>query len=130
MKQKNNCRLVTTMKKILPLDELYAYCAIDEHGEEGVIAFQTPSGLLQAAFGPIDRVARDRLTMLARESAKKTGRVVILRKYSLDQAVAIICPQCGRVSHNPHDAENLYCGNCHVFFADQGHSNSQLERGA
>ena len=25
------------------------------------------------------------------------------------------CPFCGMVSHNPHDAEHHYCGNCHVF---------------
>lgn len=23
------------------------------------------------------------------------------------------CPRCGRTSHNPHDIEHGYCGNCH-----------------
>ncbi len=26
------------------------------------------------------------------------------------------CPRCGMISFNPHDAENSYCGNCHIFF--------------
>ena len=28
------------------------------------------------------------------------------------------CPQCGRTSHNPNDAAQNYCGNCHVFLDD------------
>jgi hypothetical protein len=28
------------------------------------------------------------------------------------------CPRCGKTSHNPHDAENRYCGRCHLFVAD------------
>jgi hypothetical protein len=26
------------------------------------------------------------------------------------------CPDCGMTSHNPHDAEHNYCGNCHQFY--------------
>jgi hypothetical protein len=29
--------------------------------------------------------------------------------------VAIKCRLCGRVSHNPNDVKNRYCGNCHHF---------------
>jgi hypothetical protein len=28
------------------------------------------------------------------------------------------CPRCCFVSHNPNDAENRYCGRCHVFVDD------------
>jgi hypothetical protein len=28
---------------------------------------------------------------------------------------AYLCPNCWRVSHNPHDAANRYCGACHTF---------------
>jgi hypothetical protein len=30
----------------------------------------------------------------------------------------IVCPACGRVSHNPHDIEHRYCGACHAFHDD------------
>lgn len=29
------------------------------------------------------------------------------------------CPFCGAVSHNPRDAEERYCGRCHVFVDDE-----------
>lgn len=28
---------------------------------------------------------------------------------------SITCPQCGRVSYNPNDIEQRYCGNCHQY---------------
>jgi hypothetical protein len=28
------------------------------------------------------------------------------------------CSRCGRVSHNPNDAEQKYCGACHAFVED------------
>jgi hypothetical protein len=31
---------------------------------------------------------------------------------------SLVCPQCGRVSHNPHDVAQRYCGFCHVFLDD------------
>jgi hypothetical protein len=43
------------------------------------------------------------------------------RKYVLSQdGLAIKCLSCGRVSHNPHDVQNRYCGHCHKFLED-GH---------
>jgi hypothetical protein len=30
----------------------------------------------------------------------------------------IVCPKCGRVSHNPNDVERRYCGACHAFHDD------------
>lgn len=30
----------------------------------------------------------------------------------------ITCPKCGMTSHNPHDEEQKYCGNCHQFLED------------
>ena len=31
---------------------------------------------------------------------------------------AFTCPRCGKTSYNIHDAEERYCGNCHVFVDD------------
>ena len=37
----------------------------------------------------------------------------------LDPAVpSIVCPVCGKRSHNPNDVENRYCGHCHKFHDD------------
>lgn len=30
------------------------------------------------------------------------------------------CLNCGRVSYNPHDVEQRYCGACHVFHDEPG----------
>jgi hypothetical protein len=30
-----------------------------------------------------------------------------------------VCPRCGAISHNPHDAAERYCGRCHVFVDDE-----------
>ncbi len=30
----------------------------------------------------------------------------------------IMCLNCGRVSHNPNDVANKYCGHCHIFHED------------
>ena len=29
------------------------------------------------------------------------------------------CPKCGKVSHNPNDVKERYCGACHEFFNEQ-----------
>jgi hypothetical protein len=29
--------------------------------------------------------------------------------------IAIQCLRCGRISHNPNDVRQLYCGHCHQF---------------
>ena len=31
---------------------------------------------------------------------------------------SIACPKCGRVSYNPNDIANQYCGACHAFHGD------------
>lgn len=36
----------------------------------------------------------------------------------LDDGRAIKCLICGKVSHNPNDVAQLYCGNCHRFHED------------
>jgi hypothetical protein len=36
----------------------------------------------------------------------------------LANEVWITCPKCKMTSHNPHDIEQGYCGNCHMFHAD------------
>lgn len=38
--------------------------------------------------------------------------------------MVFICPRCGAVSHNPHDAAERYCARCHVFVDDE----AELER--
>lgn len=30
----------------------------------------------------------------------------------------IVCPKCGRTSHNPNDVQERYCGACHAFHDD------------
>jgi ribosomal protein S27AE len=42
---------------------------------------------------------------------------------SKDDMQTYTCPRCGRVSYNPHDAEQRYCGACKSF-------EDQLELGA
>ena len=32
---------------------------------------------------------------------------------------SITCLLCGLTSHNPHDVEYIYCGNCHIYHEDQ-----------
>jgi hypothetical protein len=39
------------------------------------------------------------------------------RVRQLDFKEVFSCPECQRISHNPNDLENRYCGNCHRFFA-------------
>ena len=36
-----------------------------------------------------------------------------LREYWASESVTYICPCCGRVSHNPNDVRERYCGACH-----------------
>ena len=31
----------------------------------------------------------------------------------VDELTKFVCPVCGMTSHNPHDIEEGYCGNCH-----------------
>jgi hypothetical protein len=32
--------------------------------------------------------------------------------------VGILCKLCQRISYNPNDVKNRYCGNCHRFHGD------------
>lgn len=36
----------------------------------------------------------------------------------LSKLLPFTCPKCRSTSHNPHDRENGYCGNCHEFTGD------------
>jgi hypothetical protein len=41
------------------------------------------------------------------------------RRYTITlDGRAITCETCGLTSHNRHDVEERYCGNCHVFHDD------------
>jgi hypothetical protein len=41
--------------------------------------------------------------------------------YQLEEdGQAIRCLLCQRVSHNPHDIRERYCGQCHMFHDDAG----------
>jgi len=37
----------------------------------------------------------------------------------------IMCLTCGRVSHNPNDVANKYCGHCHIFHEDRAQFRAQ-----
>lgn len=43
--------------------------------------------------------------------SKGSGRAMLIPAFT--------CPDCGRISHNPHDVAQRYCGHCHIFFDDQ-----------
>ena len=35
--------------------------------------------------------------------------------------IGIRCPHCQRISWNPHDVDERYCGGCHVFFTEDNY---------
>jgi predicted transcriptional regulator len=39
------------------------------------------------------------------------------------------CPKCGRISHNPNDALNRYCGYCHIFEEQEAEFIAAIEEG-
>jgi hypothetical protein len=45
----------------------------------------------------------------------QTDRSAILIEPRSVSGKAIGCKACGRVSHNPNDVANRYCGHCHEF---------------
>ena len=44
----------------------------------------------------------------------------------IEQQCYIVCPKCGRVSHNPNDVRERYCGACHAFHDDLLRDSSEL----
>lgn len=42
--------------------------------------------------------------------------------------MSFTCPKCGRVSHNPNDAKERYCGACHEFFDEHGPEMDEAQR--
>jgi hypothetical protein len=44
------------------------------------------------------------------------GYDILFKRGARDGVRFVIrCRRCKLISHNPHDVENRYCGNCHVF---------------
>jgi hypothetical protein len=41
-----------------------------------------------------------------------------VRYLIVDKGTAIMCFQCGAVSHKPTDVEQRYCGSCHAFLGE------------
>lgn len=39
-----------------------------------------------------------------------------------------ICPECSRISYNPEDISEGYCGYCHAFTRDLHESLAELDR--
>ena len=46
------------------------------------------------------------------------GPNIVIDENGLRFVRSITCPKCGMTSHNPHDIENMYCGNCNQFHCE------------
>jgi hypothetical protein len=55
--------------------------------------------------------------MQVKGSLPSTTTTDVLAAWSYRQTIepTFQCRECGRVSHNPNDAEQGYCGACHAF---------------
>jgi predicted RNA-binding Zn-ribbon protein involved in translation (DUF1610 family) len=100
------------------IKSLYVFIALHPDGSEMVVGFESQVGIpFQAVFGgELDDTAIAALQETVRHSAQRTGRPVVLRKFKVEDSLSFTCPKCGRVSHNPNDAQNYYCSHCKVFF--------------
>lgn len=69
---------------------LYAFIAIDEDGDEGVCAMLTPEGWVPMVGSDMERI--DSLRPVAAEIAKRSGKIVHLRRFSSMEIVNVIHP--------------------------------------
>jgi len=70
----------------LKIESMYAFIAIDPRdGDEGVIAFQTPSGMMMPMIGA-DMARVKSLIPMAEAIAKQTGIDYEIRYFVLDSA--------------------------------------------
>lgn len=67
-------------------------------------------------------------TPITIEYADAEGRTVPVRSVKVDTVAVdkialvpaphFLCPRCRRISFNPTDQAQRYCGACHIFFGD------------
>ncbi len=54
--------------------------------------------------------------------ALQSGTTVEVIREQTEEAKRIhdqfACPRCGKISHNPNDVRERYCGACHEFFTE------------
>jgi len=68
----------------LEIKELYAFVSVDpEDGNEGIIAFQVPDGMMMPMIGA-DMARVEQLRPIANDIAKMTGVEYEIRYFSLD----------------------------------------------
>jgi hypothetical protein len=61
------------------------------------------------------------LAEIGRSMARTLARDIVasgLRYLNVGAGKALMCLQCGMVSHNPDDVAQRYCGACHEFLDD------------
>jgi hypothetical protein len=75
----------------------------------------------------LDELIADYLTQV-KGAMLTTSSLMDLVKWSNRQTIAptIRCETCGRVSYNPNDIEQKYCGACHKFADDPPRKDAQL----
>lgn len=64
------------------------------------------------------KIATDPLGRLASVIAPDSQMRHVLMPMLLERATSIYCPECHRISFNPNDILNYYCGNCRKFLKD------------
>lgn len=69
---------------------MYAFIAIDEDGDEGVCAMYTPEGWVPMVGSDMERV--DTLRKVAAGIARRSGKIVHLRRFSNMEIVNVIHP--------------------------------------
>ena len=73
----------------LKIEELYAFIATDENGQEGICAFQIESGLWMPMVGA-DLKRVDSLRPIAKAIHKATGRQIAVCKFTNRQHLEMI----------------------------------------
>jgi hypothetical protein len=78
------------VSKTLTIDEVYAFVAIDEDGDEGVCAFYGPTGWMPMVCADQARV--DQMRPIAEEIARQGGKPIQLFKFSKKELVEVFNP--------------------------------------
>jgi len=116
------------MKGQLRINQLFAFVIVDEDGTEGVPAIWLNGTWFPLMGADMARV-EDLKRIVAADPMYKGKRVTIQRfghretigtiDRTQEPAVpSITCPTCSRVSYNPTDIRERYCGFCHRFHSD------------
>lgn len=78
-----------------------------------------PQDDLNEAAAEAERIGEQVATFIFRrvadswEKGERPGRVSII--VDVDTADGFRCPKCNKVSHNPNDKREGYCGACHAY---------------